>query len=199
MSRSNYDKFPKVNVPNSEGKCVAGWKNCAGRLRIAVAQRSTKRTAVVVECYPGVNEAEIIEELQALLKPALLVRSAQALLDRGSIETLVAPFLGGNDPVFGFLSGLTLPQFFDPRKVAFFRSQIAAARDGLILVVGCGARLLTDGDILVYADLPRWEAQLRFRRNETDNLGADNRAAPASLQYKRAFFVDWRVADRWKR
>jgi mannose-6-phosphate isomerase class I len=199
MSRLNYDKFPKISVPNSGGKCVAGWANCAGRLRVAFAQRSAKRTVVVIECYPGVNEAEIIEELRAALQLVLVVRSAEAMLDRESIETLVAPFLGGNDPVFGFLSGLTLPQFFDPQKVAFFRSQIAAARDGLILVVGCGARLLIDGDILVYADLPRWEAQLRFRRNETNNLGADNRTTAASLQYKRAFFVDWRVADRWKR
>jgi mannose-6-phosphate isomerase class I len=199
MSRLNYDKFPKISVPNSGGKCVAGWANCAGRLRVAFAQRSAKRTVVVIECYPGVNEAEIIEELRAALQPVLVVRSAEAMLDRESIETLVAPFLGGNDPVFGFLSGLTLPQFFDPQKVAFFRSQIAAARDGLILVVGCGARLMIEGDILVYADLPRWEAQLRFRRNETNNLGADNRTTAASLQYKRAFFVDWRVADRWKR
>jgi mannose-6-phosphate isomerase class I len=199
MSRLNYDKFPKISVPNSGGKCVAGWADCAGRLRVAFAQRSAKRTVVVIECYPGVNEAEIIEELWAALQPVLVVRSAEAMLDRESIETLVAPFLGGNDPVFGFLSGLTLPQFFDPQKVAFFRSQIAAARDGLILVVGCGARLVIEGDILVYADLPRWEAQLRFRRNETNNLGADNRTTAASLQYKRAFFVDWRVADRWKR
>jgi mannose-6-phosphate isomerase class I len=199
MSRLNYDKFPKISVPNSGGKCVAGWANCAGRLRVAFAQRSAKRTVVVIECYPGVNEAEIIEELRAALQLVLVVRSAEAMLDRESIETLVAPFLGGNDPVFGFLSGLTLPQFFDPQKVAFFRSQIAAARDGLILVVGCGARLVIEGDILVYADLPRWEAQLRFRRNETNNLGADNRTTAASLQYKRAFFVDWRVADRWKR
>ncbi|MCX6928279.1 MAG: class I mannose-6-phosphate isomerase, partial [Verrucomicrobia bacterium] len=70
---------------------------------------------------------------------------------------------------------------------------------GLVLVVGCGARLLAERDVLVYADLARWEAQLRFRRNETSNLGVENRTLAASLQYKRAFFVDWRVGDRWKR
>jgi len=65
--------------------------------------------------------------------------------------------------------------------------------------VGCGATLVADADLLVYADLTRWEAQLRFRRNESSNLGVENRTLAASLQYKRAFFVDWRVADRWKR
>jgi hypothetical protein len=194
MSGSNYDKFPKISVPNSGGKCVAGWPNCVERLNVAVRQRNARRTVLVVECYPGVNEAEIIGELNTRLKPALMVRSLEAMRESASIEDLVAPFLGGADPVFGFLSGLVLPQFFDENKVEFFRTQLAGVKEGLILVVGCGARHLAEGDILVYADLPRWEAQNRFRRNETNNLGADNRLAPASLQYKRAFFVDWRVA-----
>ncbi|MBE7157310.1 MAG: class I mannose-6-phosphate isomerase, partial [Rhodospirillales bacterium] len=51
----------------------------------------------------------------------------------------------------------------------------------------------------VYADLARWEGQLRFRRNEASNLGVENHTLAASLQYKRAFFVDWRVCDHWKR
>ena len=67
------------------------------------------------------------------------------------------------------------------------------------MVVGCGARLIAEGQILVYADLARWEAQKRFRRNEAGNLGVENRLLAARLQYKRAFFVDWRVCDRWKR
>jgi mannose-6-phosphate isomerase class I len=50
----------------------------------------------------------------------------------------------------------------------------------------------------VYADLARWEIQMRQRRNEVGNLGADNRNDPPYLKYKRAFFVDWRSADRLK-
>jgi mannose-6-phosphate isomerase class I len=115
------------------------------------------------------------------------------------IDHLVEPFLGSADPVFGFLSGLVLPQFFDQARLQVLRARIENERSGLILIVGCGAALLHPGDILVYADLSRWEAQNRFRRNEASNLGVENRALAASLQYKRAFFVDWRVADRWKR
>lgn len=199
MSKSNYDKFPKISVPNSDGKCVAGWRSCAERLNGAIRQRNARRTVLVVECYPGTNETEIVSELNTRLRPAHVVRSGEAMLERADADALVAPFLGGDDPVFGFLSGLTLAQFFDQRKVGSLRSQLASAKTGLVLVVGCGARFLAEGDILVYADLPRWEAQNRFRRNETSNLGRDNRLTSASLQYKQAFFVDWRVADRWKR
>jgi hypothetical protein len=70
---------------------------------------------------------------------------------------------------------------------------------GIVVVLGVGAALCCDPDILVYADMPRWEAQLRQRRNEVSNLGVENRELKASLQYKRSFFIDWRVADKHKR
>jgi mannose-6-phosphate isomerase class I len=197
--KRNYDKFPKVNVPDSAGACVAGWAPCAERLRRAIAERNGGRTVLVIECYPGVNEAEILTEIRNTLTPALVLQVAQALLPPERIEALVAPYLGGSDPVFGFMSGLKLPEFFDLEAIRYQQSRIEAVRSGLVVVIGCGARLVAKGDVLVYADLPRWEAQNRFRRNEASNLGVASFAVPAKLQYKRAFFVDWRVADRWKR
>jgi len=168
-------------------------------LRHAITQRDARKTVVVVECYPGVQEQEVLGHLQQRLSPTLALHAAAAMLPSRAVEALVAPFLGGDDPVFGFLCGLTLPQFFDPDRLAHLRGQVATIREGLVLVVGCGARLVAEGDILVYAELARWEAQNRFRRKEISNLGVENRQLPAALQYKRAFFVDWRVADRWKR
>jgi hypothetical protein len=47
--------------------------------------------------------------------------------------------------------------------------------------------------------LARWEIQGRQRRNEISNLGTDNTEESPSLKYKRAFFVDWRAADRLKK
>jgi mannose-6-phosphate isomerase class I len=59
--------------------------------------------------------------------------------------------------------------------------------------------LVSKDGLLVYADMPRWEAQLRFRRHEVGNLFMDNRNESPSHLYKQAYFVDWRVADRLKR
>jgi mannose-6-phosphate isomerase class I len=202
LSLTSYDKSPFVAVPNTAGTCVAGWDTITARLRQAldVQQGAHKgRPVLVVECYPGVDEALVRMELERRLEPVLTLKAADAMRSSDQIDDLAAPFLGGDDPVFGFMNGLTLPQFFNPDVVAFARETIERVKTGLVLIVGCGARLIADGDVLVYADLARWEAQKRFRRNETGNLGADNRALSASLKYKRAFFVDWRVADRWKR
>jgi len=198
VSCSNYDKSPFVAVPNGQGACVTGWDRIVERLRQAIARRATGKTVVTVECYTGVAEEDVLHELRQRLSPTLVVHAREALLPPERIDALVAPFLGGNDPVFGFLTELALPEFFDPQAADRLRRQVRSVTEGLVLVVGCGARLIAEGDILVYADLARWEAQKRFRRNESSNLGVENHTLAASLQYKRAFFVDWRVCDRWK-
>lgn len=199
MRKSNYEKFPAIKVPNSAGASATGWPDIADHLRRALEDRAAGRTVLVVECYPGVDETAVRDELSRRLTPALTVTASEALLPPEKVDALVAPFRGGNDPVFGFLADLNLPQFFDEGKLAVLQSRVATVATGLVLIVGCGARLIALGDLLVYADLARWEAQGRFRRNVSSNLGVANQTLAASLQYKRAFFVDWRVADRWKR
>ena len=67
-----------------------------------------------------------------------------------------------------------------------------------MVVLGAEALLCCEPDVIVYADMPRWEGQLRQRRNEVSNLGVNNRELPGSLKYKRSFFVDWQVCDRLK-
>ncbi|MBI5384550.1 MAG: class I mannose-6-phosphate isomerase [Verrucomicrobia bacterium] len=199
MRHSNYDKFPFVAVPNSDAACVVGWEPIGRRLREAVRQRGRTKTVITVECYPGVFEADILQALSRELKPALAIRATDALKSEAEINRLCAPFLGGDDPVFGYLSNLTLPQFFDAGQVAVLKQQVQAIKAGLVLVVGVGARLIAEGDVLVYADLARWEIQQRQRRKEIGNLGVSNAAQSPGLKYKRAFFIDWRVADRWKK
>jgi len=199
VRKSNYDKVPFVAVPGADGACVAGWDGIASRLKAALKKRGSEKPILVVECYPGVDEMAVLSELKSRLSPALTIHAAEAMHSPAKINALAEPFLGGDDPVFGFLSSLSLVQFFDAEPLWRLRREIEDLKKGLVLIVGCGASLIAWGHILVYADLARWEAQLRFRRNETSNLGVENRTLTASLQYKRAFFVDWRVADRWKR
>ena len=199
MRTTGYDKFPCVDVPASDGLSWSGWDAIARQLRASLDVVGPGKRVLAVECYTGVDETMVLRELSTRLSPALTVDVRQAMLPQEAIDRLVAPFLGGNDPVFGYLTNLTLPQFFDPAAVKAMKAKVAAVRDGLVLIAGCGARLIADGDVFVYADLARWEAQLRYRRNASSNLGVENSTLPASLQYKRAFFIDWRMCDRWKR
>ena len=192
----NYDKRPFVAVSGHEAS--AGWDAVCQRLGEAIARRGSTRTILAIECHTGVFEEEIERAIESRLRPALVHHSKEAMCDPANIESLVAPELGGNDPVFGRLTHLGMRDFFDPEKTAPLAKK-AAGSDGLFVVIGPGALLCCQPDLVVYADMPRWEGQLRQRRGEVSNLGVENRGLKASLQYKRSFFIDWRVCDKLKR
>ena len=103
-----------------------------------------------------------------------------------------------DDVLFGHVSGLKLEEFFAPGKLEALREQLKTAGEDT-LVIGTGAALvMPENATLVYADMARWEIQQRFRRHEVCGLGVDNREDPVSIQYKRGYFIDWRVLDRYK-
>ena len=91
-----------------------------------------------------------------------------------------------------------MEEFFDEDLLIAGKQKIEEIQEGVILVIGTGASLLTTGDILIYADLARWEIQLRYRSGELANWKMDNYKEDTLRKYKRGFFVEWRVADRLK-
>jgi len=195
---TNYDKSPMVEVSAGAGRCVQGWESVCQRLQVAVSAHASARTVVTVECYTGVQEAEVEKALQGL-HPDLVIHSSEAFHAPDEIDAKVAPFNGGDDPIFGWITNLRMTDFMDPLQLETLAAKIEQIETGLVVVIGSGASLIHLGDLLVYADLARWEAQLRMRRDEISNLGVDNRTLKWGLQYKRAYFTDWRVCDRLKR
>jgi mannose-6-phosphate isomerase class I len=183
---ANYDKTPTLRV-GDPGDCVAGWDGIASRLLSSGPQ------VVVVDCYPGVRRSDV-ESLVSGLGADVVLWSEDALLPTAAINRLVRDDVT-DDPVFGHVTALDLTDFFDPDRVAAMREQIAAAT-GRVVVLGVGAALVTDGDLLVQVPLPRREATLRQSSPDSTNLGSDNGSDRPALKYKRAFFVDWRVGDR---
>ncbi|HEY5328578.1 MAG TPA: class I mannose-6-phosphate isomerase [Acidobacteriaceae bacterium] len=189
--RSNYDKFPFV-ASGSSDECAAGWD--------AIAPLLAGAAVVCVECYPGADTIEVAAELARRLQPTTLFLAADAYKPADAIQAMLAPHLGA-DRVFGRMNGLTLDDWFDTEASDRMRANIvAAAARGAVLVVGSGAALLTpQRDVLVYADVARWEIQLRYRRFEVGNLGCDNNEASFAEKYKCGFFAEWRAADRLKK
>lgn len=196
MEISNFDKYPAIRIDGFEG--WSGWTSIVSAIEQQVAADGKKRTVVAVECYHGVQITELVAQLRKGFPTALIFETSNALLPEQAINEMVYPFVT-DDPVFGYMSPLSLSQFFNTALLADMQKEIAAQETGLILVIGTGATLaIPEPELLVYADMPRWEIQLRFRRNETGNLGITNFADSFSYKYKRSFFVDWRVIDRHK-
>lgn len=201
MRASNYDKLPFVPVAAEADACQTGWVAIAARLRAALPAPPASGPPLVlaVECYPGTDLAQLQRELVAALRPALVLVADDLYYPAAEIDRLVAGPLT-DDPVFGRLNGLTVSDFLDPQRLQPARAALAAATGQLVLVLGTGATLVCPAPtVLVYADLARWEIQQRQRRGEIANLGTTNFSEKASLKYKRAFFVDWRAADRLKK
>jgi mannose-6-phosphate isomerase class I len=187
-----YDRFPYVEAGNA-GDCLSGWQRIGAHLRDRIGSRGR----LVVECYPGVHLHEVERGLRNSLPNALFINAADLLRSPKEIAAMVDPLLG-DDPVFGRMNSMEIADFFDPAKLARAQQRFADAQ-GAVVALGTGASLVGPApDVLVYADLARWEIQMRQRRNEIGNFGANNLEETPSLKYKRSFFVDWRSADRLK-
>jgi len=200
LGEANYDLKPFVPVAGYENDCTLGWAAIAARLKDAVAQRSAGKTVLAVECYSGILDAEVVPALRGALEPAVWIETEnEAFKSPEAIDALLAPELGGDDPIFGRLTRLTLADYLEPEKKEDLRHKIEQCASGLVVVYGPAALLCCEPDLVVYADMARWEAQMRQRANKISNLGVENRELKASLQYKRSFFIDWRVCDKLKR
>jgi mannose-6-phosphate isomerase class I len=189
--KSNYDRFPFVAAGPAEG-CSVGWASIAAGL--------APYDSVCVECYPGVLTKQVREGLQAHLGSWKIFPSENCLKTPEELRRMLDPFLG-TDRVFGRMNELTLQDYFDDAKLTEMRLDIGGAiGNGPVLIAGAGASLVSPpGSMLVYADVARWEIQLRFRRGEIGNLGLNNAGENFSALYKCGFFAEWRVADRWKK
>jgi mannose-6-phosphate isomerase class I len=192
--KTNYDTSPVVQVTQRDEDCVAGWQAIADAVKAAVSNRGS--TVLVIECYPGVDTGEIERELVSRLQPDTLAGAADALRDAGELEAQFEDTLG-DDPVFAKMRPWTIADFLSAERVEKLRARVRAHTEGLVVVLGTGAAQIAQAwDVLIYADLARWEIQRHQRAHEVGNLGANNADASARELYKRAFFIDWRAADR---
>jgi mannose-6-phosphate isomerase class I len=191
-----YDKFPFIAVSASEKDCIVGWTQIADSIRSSLPAPSG---IVCVECYPGVLLKDLYQDLAKSLAPCRVIKAEDYYLSEQEIEERVHPLLT-DDPVFGVMNSFKIKDFLDPTKVRNAGSAMESVVDELVLVIGTGATCITPKyDLLVYADMARWEIQQRQRRGEICNLGVNNFHERASLKYKRGYFLDWRAADRLKR
>jgi len=152
-----------------------------------------------VECYQGIDDAEVFGALSRGLAPDAVFLSQDAFLPEEEIRAMTYPDVT-DDRIFGHLTRLNMEDFFDHDKLKVLQHEIRSIREGVVLVYGPGASIMDpEPALLIYADMARWEIQLRMRRNEVRNLGISNLTEHIEGKYKRGYFVDWRVCDRLKR
>ncbi|WP_044212765.1 class I mannose-6-phosphate isomerase [Flammeovirga sp. OC4] len=188
-SKGMYNIYPSHAI--KEGEINIGYTSLAKALQ--------QHSCILLDGYVGVNwEAVTTQLLDAFKAEGLtkirFVNIEGALKSEEEIDEMIAPFLGGDDPIFGKLYEGKINDFFDASKL----EAITAEEDYLTVIYGCGASLINiENAALAYLDVPKNEIQFRSRAAGVINLGAKESIAPKP-QYKRMYFVDWIVLNHQK-
>lgn len=158
----------------------------------ALARRLAAHKRVVMDGMGGVMWDDFRRRLAGALDEIGItfdwIDAAQALKPEPEIDSLIRPFLGGDDPLFGTLNRRPLLDFFAAEKLAALARRAASGRPSILY--GTGAALAGLPGLHVYVDVPKNEIQFRSRAGSVANLGA-GRAGPPKPMYKRFFFADW--------
>ncbi|HTI99682.1 MAG TPA: class I mannose-6-phosphate isomerase [Dongiaceae bacterium] len=186
---------PAEHRPNGAYNLYPGQPVGAGQIELgfaALARQLASHDRIIFDGMSGVMwgdfRARLAPELARLGLDYEWLDVAEALLEESAIDGLVAPYLGGNDPLFGLHNPLPLEKFFDPDKLKALARRVAAGKRTILY--GTGAALSETAGFLVYLDVPKNEIQFRSRAGTVTNLGARRPAAPKQM-YKRFYFVDW--------
>ena len=176
-----------------------GWDSICTQLNKAISGIDKTNKTIVIETYQGVLHEELLGALKNQLSFAQWVDVSLLMKPEDDIRQMVYPDVT-DDRIFGFMTRLNISDFLDQKKIENVRNMLAIS-DGINIIYGTGASLIADSyDLLVYADMARWEIQLRMRQHLVDNIGVNNRDIEDwMLLYKQGFFVDWRACDRLKK
>ncbi|WP_255367025.1 class I mannose-6-phosphate isomerase [Mucilaginibacter sp. OK268] len=189
ITQDEYNVYPVRSLGG--GKIFNGYHS--------LAQYIIRKKRVIIDGYAGVlwdiiktslNEYFIADgltvnwiETTAYLKPAQVV------------ETLIEPFLGAPDAVWGTKCTLSLHDLYELDKLT---EQLPNEAADLNIVMGPGAALSGWDAPVIYIDLPKNELQFRMRAGVITNLGANGANEPFYM-YKRFYFVDWVLLNNYKK
>ncbi|MBQ9328490.1 MAG: class I mannose-6-phosphate isomerase [Solobacterium sp.] len=187
---SNYERFPHITVSENQSDVVRGYDQIISRLR----ELSQQSKVIIAETYPGVRDDEILPQLRKL-NPSLIIETKDLYLSEEQMTETMYPWLT-DDRTFGHMYSGTVETFMNADALAQARRLVENA-EGTVLVYGMGASLVSEGDLIVYFDLARWEIQLRYRAG-MGNYNCSNYDEDILRKYKRGYFVEWRMADRLK-
>ncbi|MFD1433286.1 class I mannose-6-phosphate isomerase [Lacticaseibacillus yichunensis] len=184
-----YDRDPQIEAA---GHVETGTAAIVAALQHDRLSRHAKR--IVIDCFPGVDQQAIRQLAEATWPNAEVVNADDFAIAPAELTAQLAQQLT-DDRVFGRLSHQVFADFFPETTRQEVKTRLDAS-DRQIVVIGCAASLFVDQpDLLLYADITRWQLQLRLRAGQP-NWHATNGDEDMLRKYKRGYFFEWRLGDR---
>ncbi|WP_316818149.1 class I mannose-6-phosphate isomerase [Pedobacter nyackensis] len=152
--------------------------------------------SVLIDGYGGV----FFKEIQLNIQKQLEIRgvsvkwhfTADYLKSEIELETLVGPFLAGENDVWGKKTSLELADLFRCNELSGLQKD---KNKTLNIVIGEGAGLVQWLAPVIYFEIPKNEIQYRMKAGVISNLGSRITDNPF-YTYKRFYFVDWVLLNK---
>lgn len=183
-TQNTFRRFPSIKIDGYDNAVVTDCNSICSQISMLCTKNI--KTVIVVECYPGIDQNEL-RMLFSELKINTFIYSDDLALPPAEIDAQVKRELT-NDPVFGIMTTYRLEEFYPIENLEKARCKIDNTESGIVLVYGVGASLVCEGDILILADITRWEIQLRYRRG-LSNWRTTHTDLPRNEKYKRGFLL----------
>ena len=193
----NFEANPVVKV--SDINSLLGYDLIVDEISnaIEVKKKENGKICVVIDCYHGVGQEEIFDNLVSKLDADLIINSEQAKYPEKIIFDKFKKFIVPEDRTYGVFSVGDITEFFNNDDVIRLREEIDHT-DGVTVIYGVGASIIHCGDILIYGNIARQEIKDRYRKG-LDNWGAENYDEEPLKKDKRGTFLEWRMMDKHKR
>ncbi|MDB5132973.1 MAG: hypothetical protein JWR02_2722 [Mucilaginibacter sp.] len=158
-----------------------------------------KQKTVIIDGYAGVFWDEIQSIIhQQIINEGLTVNwieTATYLKPESEIDRMIQPFLHKPDMIWGTKCLLDIRDFYELDNLT---AQLPDEAYTINIVIGSAAALINWNVPVIYIDLPKNELQYRMRAGTITNFGS-NKVCEGFLMYKRFYFVDWVVLNRYKK
>ena len=181
------NNFVKNPLNKVEGKCFNTYESIIKELN------SKKFNVLTIDCYPGVNDSIVLEEVKKI-EHTKLINTYDIFKTEEEINEQIKYFLT-DDRVFGKMYYGNVIDFMDLEKLEAAKKIVE--ENNKVIIYGFGASLVNKGDLLAYIDLSRWEIQLRYRKG-MGNFKCSNYNGDKLRKFKRGYFFEWRIADKLK-
>ncbi|RZK81164.1 MAG: hypothetical protein EOO92_05610 [Pedobacter sp.] len=187
IEKGSYNLFPTHELGN--GKIFNGYASLADWIIL--------QKAVLIDGYQGVLFDDIYTHIQIeFAERGILANwhfAADYLKPETEVNELVRPYMGEDSSVWGFKTDLNIKDFFKEE----IETVTVDLEYVVNIVIGLGAALAGWDVPVLYCDVPKNEIQYRMRAGAAFNIGSSSIFSDAKM-YKRAYFVDWVVCDRYR-
>ena len=173
-AEGKYDIYPSLKI--NDNQIFKGFESLASKIK--------RFRTVTIDGYNGVFFDIFQVQLDKILaKDGYKIswkKTSDFYKPEWQILEMTAPFLGGDDPLFGRRTTLTLEDYFIMERLRSVRPE---EDYDINILIGPGAALAAWEGLIIYIDIPKNEIQFRSRAGTISNLGTAAVSDP-KIMYK---------------